>query len=105
MRESRSIDIFFLSRLLDEKLPAFIGQVNDDDVAAVDLAIPDILADAGRLTGEVLPSFEAIPEGDVKSLGDALTDLREVLLHTKGQVDAAEKALGKLVDACAARKP
>ena len=95
-------DIFFLSRLLEQKLPGFIERVGEEHVATVDLAIPDILADAARLASDVLPSLNAVPVGSVEALGDALTDLREVLLHTKGQVDAAEKALSKLVDACVA---
>lgn len=104
MSEMQSLDIFFFSRLLEKKLPGFIKRVDEQDVAAVDLAIPDILADVARLTSDVLPSLEAIPQGDLDELGDALTDLREVLLHTKEQVDAAEKALGNLVDACAVQK-
>ena len=100
MCESQPIDIFFFSRLLEKKLPGFIELVDEKDVTAVDLAVPDILADASRLNSEVLPSLNAVPQGDLEELGDALTSLHEVLLHTKGQVDAAERALWKLVDAC-----
>lgn len=105
MCKTEPLDIFFFSRLLEQKLPGFLERAGQKDVAAVDLAIPDILSDAAILTSEVLPSLNAVPGGDLDKLGDALTDLREVLLHTKEQVEAAEKALGNLVDACAAAKP
>ncbi len=104
MCETQTLDIFFFSRLLEKKLPGFIELVDEEDLTAVDLAIPDILADAARLTSDILPSLNAVPQGDLDKLGDALTDLREVLLHTKEQVNAAERALGKLVDACTAQR-
>ena len=104
MCETQPLDIFFFSRLLEKKLPGFISEVDEEDIATVDLAIPDILADARMLTAEILPSLHAIPEGSPDDLGDALTNLHEVLLHTKEQVDAAEKALDKLIDACTVQK-
>ena len=102
--ERRQIDIFFFSRLLESKLPGFLQRVEEKDVATVDLAIPDILADAEKLTSEILPSLDGLPNGDVEELGDALTDMREVLLHTQEQVGAAERALGNLIDVCGDKK-
>ncbi len=101
---TQPLDIFFFSRVLQEKLPGFIAQVDDRDVAAIDLAIPDILADVARLNSEVFPSLDGIPQGDLDKLGDALTSFHEVLLHTKEQVEVAERALCKLVDACTVSK-
>ena len=93
-----------MSRFLKERLPGFIARVDDKDVGAVDLAIPDIMADAEILAAQVLPSLGDVSPDDLNALGDALTDLREVLLHTRQQVTAAEEALGRLVDACTAPK-
>ena len=100
MSDPKRPDIFYLTKVIQDKVPEFLARVKDDDLAAVSIAIPDILADAEEILNEVLPFLDSIPEGDIDALGDALVDLHETLLHTKEQVDAADKALRKLIKAC-----
>ena len=104
MSETQPVDIFFFSRLLEEKFPEFLKRVDNEAVTAVSVAIPEILAESERIISEVLPELHQVPPSDMGKLEEELVSLQEVLLHIKEHLEEADKALWKLFDACSAQK-
>ena len=103
--EATKVDIFQVGRSLGSKYPELLARLDDDALAAIDLAVEDAHLLAQRLVSELLPRIAALPPGDYDRLLDLMTDLREDLAHSREHVEAALTALWSLTDEVAQHQP
>ncbi len=96
--EATNVDIFQVGRSLGSKYPELLARLDDDALAAIDLAVENTYLLAQRLATELLPRIAALSPGDYDRLLDLVTDLREDLAHSRKHVEAAVTALWSLTD-------
>lgn len=90
------LGIFTLGRIMEEKFPALLGEVDDEALSQVDLAIPEVPLNAKRLSEELLPKMSCLRPGDYEGLLQLLSELRELFEHTREHLEAADEGLWKL---------
>jgi len=91
------LDIFFLSRLLEEKFPKLLEEVEVGyGLSSLDIALSDLLNDARRLASDTLPTMKALKPGDYAGLLDLIFELREIIEHDREHLSEATVVLSKL---------
>lgn len=97
------MDIFFLGRVLQEKFPELFKEVEDEELAAVDLALPDFCSDADRLRNDLLLRMSSLKPGDYDALLDCIAELREIFEHNREHLTEASEPLAKLLSVLSAK--
>lgn len=90
----QNIDIFLLGRILEEKFPDLLQEVDD---APLSIALADFCEYAEKISQELIPKIATITPGDYESLENYLMELQEVIEHNLYHLNEANNTLRQLL--------